>query len=353
MMGLYRSGPSRGQTTLTRKILASVLSFLLTVGTLEVLARVFFDGTPAVLIRTPLDDWNNKMWPSVFRTHPKLLWELRPDLDVPFDGVGDRTDSRGLRNAAEIGEKTSVRRILCLGDSCTYGLGVAIGSVWPTVLAREHGYDVINAGVPGYSTYQALRLFEDRCRDLEQDVIVLGFGVNDVASWGTMQDDRFYGLTDRERAKHSQYLFGARHSRLLEWIEALSLPAPEDLRGVLTADARPRVPIEEFREDLLRLASKAPRSVVLVWSLRQQLQPTRDLGPILGTGRDFPFRRFAAYQEVMRGLQSSEIAVLDVGKVFLESGHELESLYYDSVHASVLGHRVLAHALHEVLRKPE
>jgi lysophospholipase L1-like esterase len=353
MMGSHRSGPSRSRTTLTRKILAAVLSFLLTVGTLEVLARIFFDGPPAVLIRTPLDNWNNKAWPRVFLTHPKLFWELRPGLDVPFDGVGDRTDSRGLRNAAEIGEKTSVQRVLCLGDSCTYGLGVAIESVWPTVLAREHGHDVINAGVPGYSTYQALRLFEDRCRDLEQDVIVLGFGVNDVSSWGTMQDDGFYGLTDRERAMHSRYLVGTRNSRLLEWIESLSLPAPEDLRGVLTADARPRVPIEEFRENLLRLASKAPRSVLLVWSLRQQLQPARDLGPIVGTQRDFPFRRFAAYQEVMRGLQSPEIAVLDMGKVFLESGHELESLYWDSVHPTVLGHRVLAQALHEVLRDPE
>ncbi|MHC4470754.1 MAG: SGNH/GDSL hydrolase family protein [Planctomycetota bacterium] len=353
MTGSARSGKARGQTTLSKKILASVISFLLTVGTLEVLARVLFDGTPAVLLRSPLDSPNNVLWPHFFRTHPELFWELRPNLDLPFDRIGDRTDSRGFRNAAEIGEKTSVPRILCLGDSCTYGLGVAIADVWPTVLAREHGHDVINAGTPGYTTYQALRLFEDRCRDLEQDVIVLEFGANDVLPWGTPQGDGFYGLSDRERAKHSRYLFRRRHSRLLEWIESLSLPAPKDLRGVIPADAGPRVPIEEFRENLLLLASRAPRSVLLVWSLRRQLSLDRDLGPITGTMQGFPFTRFVAYQEVMRGLQSPERAVLDVGKVFLESGHDPVSLFHDSIHPSKLGHRVLAKALHEVLRELE
>ncbi len=84
-----------------------------------------------------------------------------------------------------------------------------------------------------------------------------------------------------------------------------------------------------------------------------ELEPGRDPGPIVGANRNFPFRPFAAYQEAMRGLESPEIAVLDVGKVFLESGHEPGTLYWDSVHPTLLGHRILAQALHEVLRQPE
>jgi lysophospholipase L1-like esterase len=209
---------------------------------------------------------------------------------------------------------------------------------------------VINGGVPGYTTYQGLRLLEGRCRDLDPDVIVLEFGANDVLPWGTPKGDGLYSLSDRERAKHSRYLLSNSPSRLVMWIESLSLPAPKDLRGVAPADAQPRVPVEEYRENLIRLSSGAPRSVLLVWSLRRQLQPDRASGPIVGTMRGFPLTRFAAYQEVIRGLQSAERIVVDVGEVFLESGHDLESLFCDSIHASELGHRVLAKTLNKVLR---
>src|SRR5262249_29122312 len=55
-------------------------------------------------------------------------------------------------------------RVMCYGDSNTDGLSV--GRAWPTqlqgFLARDHGsngavnYEVVNAGVVGYSSYQGL-----------------------------------------------------------------------------------------------------------------------------------------------------------------------------------------------------
>jgi hypothetical protein len=184
-------------------------------------------------------------------------------------------------------------------------------------------------------------------------VVVVQYGANDVLPWGSPQGGKLFGLTDRERAAHVRFLYGEHPSRLLLWIQTLLLPAPQDLDDLSPARAAPRVPIGEFRENLVTLTAEAPRSVLLVWPLRRQLEPDRDLGPLVGIMRGFPLERFREYQEVIRSLESPDRRVLDVGRAFLESGGGIQSLFHDSIHASERGHRVVADALHAVLRDME
>ncbi len=102
----------------------------------------------------------------------------------------------------ELRKKPGVLRIVCLGDSGTFGVQAThseAGSpkrVWrvienyPDELARRlelAGFDrveVINAGVIGYGSSQILRLLALRIMDLEPDIVTARFAANDtVRSW--------------------------------------------------------------------------------------------------------------------------------------------------------------------------
>jgi len=83
-----------------------------------------------------------------------------------------------------------VTRILCLGDSCTYGTGVTRADAFPALLDQLLGpsVDVVNAGVPGYTSYQAVRYLESEGLALEPDIVLFTLGFNDRRSWGALTE---------------------------------------------------------------------------------------------------------------------------------------------------------------------
>lgn len=102
----------------------------------------------------------------------------------------DRHNSLGFRGEDITIEKPEgVFRIVCLGASTTYGDGVASYlDAYPYQLQQylhEQGFtrvEVINAGVPGYTTWELLINFEFRVLDLDPDLVIVYEGVNDVAT---------------------------------------------------------------------------------------------------------------------------------------------------------------------------
>ncbi|ETX08748.1 SGNH/GDSL hydrolase family protein [Candidatus Entotheonella palauensis] len=137
---------------------------------------------------------------GMFENHPTLQYRLAPG----FVGVSNtvefqthiRTNRLGLRADREYGRKgPKTFRMLFLGDSFTMGVGVEQDETYGEVLARrlmEGGrtslqtpsptYEVINAGVPGYNTQQALTYLRESGLALEPDLVVLGFYLgNDIA----------------------------------------------------------------------------------------------------------------------------------------------------------------------------
>jgi lysophospholipase L1-like esterase len=82
-------------------------------------------------------------------------------------------------------------RIVCVGDSCTFGEGVDPEDTWPGQLERmlnggadpERGYEVINTGVAGYDLAQKLAHTRDKCLDLHPGLLILGYSLNDPQLW--------------------------------------------------------------------------------------------------------------------------------------------------------------------------
>lgn len=96
------------------------------------------------------------------------------------------TNSKGLRDAREFAyaKPAGTLRVLALGDSHTQGYEVRQEATFSAVLerylaAREVRAEVLNAGVSGFSTAEALAYLESEGHRYQPDVVVLGFFAND------------------------------------------------------------------------------------------------------------------------------------------------------------------------------
>jgi hypothetical protein len=95
-----------------------------------------------------------------------------------------RINHQGLRAGRDYGPPLPGRRILALGDSFTMGYSVPEEQTWVKVLEARLGppWEVLNAGVPGYSTWQELAWFEEEGLALHPQIVLLGFFLgNDLA----------------------------------------------------------------------------------------------------------------------------------------------------------------------------
>lgn len=71
-------------------------------------------------------------------------------------------------------------RILCLGDSLTYGYGVRRAAAWPQLLSEKLGCPVDNAGVSGDTTGGMLARFAARNPDTAWTHLIVMGGSNDL-----------------------------------------------------------------------------------------------------------------------------------------------------------------------------
>jgi lysophospholipase L1-like esterase len=126
---------------------------------------------------------------NCMRRSALLEVELRPSCEGDLRGTKMRTNSLGLRGD-EVRDDGSTR-ILAVGDSCTWGWRVAQDESYPAVLQRllddRYGAgkeQVINAGVPGYSSYRGLLYLRERGLELKPAIVIVGYGFNDMSAGG-------------------------------------------------------------------------------------------------------------------------------------------------------------------------
>jgi lysophospholipase L1-like esterase len=126
------------------------------------------------------------------------------------------TNPQGFRGAPFGEKRPRVLRVVALGDSSTFGWGVEQFEAYPerlaTALAERTGraredVEVLNLGVPGYSSFQGRVLLARKALGFAPDLVVWSYLSNDGAITG--ESDR---ATFAERT-------GARGA-LLEWLHA-------------------------------------------------------------------------------------------------------------------------------------
>ncbi len=95
------------------------------------------------------------------RYDPELGWVGLPDREIPDlygPGNGLRTERHGFRNDRNVEAKPPAgrRRVICSGDSFTFGQGVAGDETWCHLLGQlDPTVDPVNMGQRGYGVDQA------------------------------------------------------------------------------------------------------------------------------------------------------------------------------------------------------
>lgn len=109
---------------------------------------------------------------------PDRGWRHRPDARFS----GHRINRWGFEGPDfPLAKPPGERRVLCMGDSCTFGQSVGPQDTYPAALQRLLGakWRVINGGVNGYSSYQGLQWFRRVATRIEPDVVTVFYGWND------------------------------------------------------------------------------------------------------------------------------------------------------------------------------
>ena len=127
----------------------------------------------------------------------EIGWVGRPDVDIK-DMYGPRahlrTNRQGFRNAKDFEEKrdSNTRRIVCSGDSVTFGEHVGNDQTFCHLLAElDPKLETINMGQVGYGVDQAYLWYKRDAADLDVDVHILAFITHDFMR---MQYDEFMGI---------------------------------------------------------------------------------------------------------------------------------------------------------------
>ncbi|MFT5429894.1 MAG: lysophospholipase L1-like esterase [Myxococcota bacterium] len=123
---------------------------------------------------------------------PVLRVELVAGADFDFEGVAVpiaptrvTISEQGLRDDVYPPQKPrGVRRVLCVGDSTTFGWGVEQAETFCTRLSGHlpAGWETINLGVPGYNSTQEVRRLERFGLQFQPDVVMILFDGNDYES---------------------------------------------------------------------------------------------------------------------------------------------------------------------------
>ncbi len=122
-----------------------------------------------------------------YRLDPELSWAFLPGVIPDVPGTHLPTNERGLRDDPVVVPKpASVVRVLALGDSTVFGFGVRREESFVErleALLNQRGgvgrYEVVNAGVPGYSVFNSLQYLRREGIQLEPDLILFQSNFND------------------------------------------------------------------------------------------------------------------------------------------------------------------------------
>jgi lysophospholipase L1-like esterase len=190
--------------------LGIALAVLAAAAALELAARALVAVRPDVVPAPPPVGLGRNLDASglaaLLHPDPDLLFALDPgvDADFPRANAYDQSFERFRVHLNERGYRTppftdakpdGVTRIVCIGDAVTFGAYVEDEAAYPRQLAARleeaapGRFEVINLGVPGYTSRQGLELLRRQVLALHPDVVVFAFGHADRALRAAATDD--------------------------------------------------------------------------------------------------------------------------------------------------------------------
>jgi lysophospholipase L1-like esterase len=198
----------------------------------------------------PLDDFNANAEVPFLERDERLFWKPKPHV------LGH--NSRGVFGPEfAVPKPDGVFRIVCLGDSCThFGPRPYPERLQSLLEERAPGrFEVINAGVVGYSSHQGRVRLEIDVSEWEPDLVTIYFGWND--HWLAR------GLPDREQPPRLSA--GYRLHNVFNRLRMYQLLALA-VRGVTTPTSHQlRVSLADYAENLQAMKGACDRLGAEAW----------------------------------------------------------------------------------------
>lgn len=246
-----------------------------------------------------------------------------------------RINAEGMRGPDVPIEKTPGEfRVVCLGDSFTFGEGVRERDVYPTVLqglladaVSGRKVTVLNAGVQAQGTIDELEYFGLRCNRFKPDIVTLGFFLNDAvdAAETIRQNDastRAWSPSGLARFSHICEIFARkRHA------EALQATYFQTIR-------------ESFESERWRQSKAALREMRVV-SEHFRFRFVIVVFPVLwGLDDNYPFEDI--HQRIKTFCRDADIECIDLLETY--RGRDAESLWVHPTdpHPNEIAHKLAA-----------
>jgi hypothetical protein len=157
---------------------------------------VFVEGLSSTAISLYQLLWRSS--PSESSQYDETLgWTGKPDIyvaDMYGPGKYVRTNSQGFRNDVEFdaGMQKNKIRIICSGDSFTYGQGVANNHSWCNYLPElDNRLETANLAVPGYGVGQMFLRYRKDGIPLEHSIHIFAFILGDLTRMGSSHKNQY------------------------------------------------------------------------------------------------------------------------------------------------------------------
>lgn len=270
----------------------------------------------------------------------RRAWALPANTTMVETNVAVRVNGLSLRGQPIVARAANERRLLTLGDSSVFGFGVEESDVFGAVAARElaeaWGTPVsdVNGGTPGYTSVQALATLEDVGSQVNPTHVVIATLWSDL-----FQTDTVIERAGGQRNPLATYRLATR--LFASWLPAATVGWTQGDVGAEAPGRSARVALERYRDTLEQLvvASRRLGAEPVVLILPAPIDLDREPVPQL----------IAAYRNELKSLAVRRNLVwVDGPQIFSESGAS-NSDFYDQVHPSTSGHRLLGRALAEAL----
>lgn len=292
-------------------------------------------------------------YPEYFQKDQELFWRMRGNIraGTEFLVEGDyRTNSLGLRGDEIPPKQANEIRIACFGNSCTFGWRLQEGETYPARLEQllnaepeSQKYRVVNCGVPGYSSFQGLKMLKEYLPILQPDVVTICYGWNDHWAAG-------FDIPDSEQRTPPQWILDIQNllSRLHTYrgVKFALLARSEKGREYTYDRSSPRyrVSINEFRDNLMEMVNYCRlngATPVLITA------PIGDADPATQSSlENFHF----LYAEIVRHVADDMgTLLLDAEKLFRSRPEFYDDPRADFIHYNGSGARFLAERLARLL----
>ena len=241
-----------------------------------------------------------------------------------------------------------VRRVVAVGDSLTWGLGVGLQAAWPARLdALLPGAEVFNLGMCGYDAEQGVSLITHHLESWTPDLVIWATYVNDVDPTYLMfgaHDEHpvFVGTSIPTPARllpEWLSLLLVRHSAMFRSVQAAKLAR------VLAGGHTPQTPDAWYPEQLAKLLEWSARTStpVLVLALPDHTQARPDQCTAIMSEKDCADQA-RDYAEIAAHVSRSGLPWVDGQLIYANTGkpHFMGIDGHDAGHPSPEGHQAIA-----------